>query len=1237
MRISGALLLLAGLSAVWSAPIDQRRAAEYRLDALKARAVVQDVATADDIPASSSSYSSAEDIATTSSSYSSAEDIATTSSSYSSAEDIATTSSPYSSAEDIATTSSPATLETEVYTTSYGVDTAVNVFTSESVVVIETSSARLEATVTSGYSEAIVTNTVLETSGSVTIPIVEQTTVGVWTSGEVTNTVVDTGYVSSTVPYTYGVTETATVTYIVESSASASSASASPAPSPAGPAPKPKLQINGAPSSMSYCDELSLSAVLTPADGTLLQNVKYTWSFSQDSQYKAVIKTPNQPTLRFASGDLQDVLKVGNPGDTVYLRFSLDIQADILDQASGAVWKDQNLRGLGVQGLDTYIKVGKTVIPTVVPGVGKFYEYVLGERITIQSSVTKPACLSALPTTKQTWTIYDTAKEGQIITPAGAVLTGATLVIPGLDSNENPSLPYSAQGYTVRLTTEVQYFPTDIYEFTITQTLPNLIARIQGGDRTVGINSNVTLDAHNSYDPAYPSGNVVFTWSCTAYNKNKVKEACAKAILDAIAVDDDEVTLTKGTLTGGYTYEFGVYVTSKLVPTKTRTSDIATVKVTVNADLTFGCIVETIVPENAKKAVGRITKVATNYNIGFRAACDTIANLTYSWTFANTVSGKEAPLLNSTNLATGTQSNQDFYFKPGTLMPGESYTATVTAVLASNTQLATTATTQINIMNGPIIAAGVVRVTPSTGVAYTDTFSAWADSFQAGEGGNTLTYSFVFIANGVAYPIGSNSSILPQKSTIPGTGTGYVQVTVIDNYNNVASKNSTDQITVNPITIPPGSSAAAVAVTLANNQFEAAKTQTGPAALTGVFAVANNLGALTFSQTTPGQPYDPAAKANTVNVQDTAIAAMREVLDANTGSVTPEIAGQLGKALGNLDFSIMPAAAVSKGASLVGDAASAYAGGTTPMPADVGGSLVGASANIFSGTSKSALSRRRLLARQNQQTVTFPVNNAPTEIDAATEALVLTALHRTGQALVIGGVCNGPPISIAPAGSSLFLAGAVVNLNNPQASAQITNVGTLGAKVTHPSGLSVANGANFPDNPGCGSVSIASNPGLKGAKASAGFTTDVISISYQPAVAAAVEGKRIDFVFSEPETAASTTNIPQIYWYKVDTWVNTGCTVTAQTVSNGRNLVTGYCELPQLSRRLRKRADPITNYDFAVKRVAQTTESPSPSPSPPPEEEKKGISGGGIAGIVIGCAAGAAIIGGGAFWFIKKR
>ena len=188
MRISGAILfLLASLPAVLSAPIDLRKAASHRLDALKRRQELDEPATSSLL---SEEISSSFGGPTT------------------------TVSVPDEATPSVETSSVISVSPTVVETTSYGLETAI----SSGPVEVPVTNTVIETTIIGGQSPSgsvivetsglqveepvTISETVVPTSLVIVNPTLEPSSTVVITEVPIETTVTDIGYVSTEVPYT---------------------------------------------------------------------------------------------------------------------------------------------------------------------------------------------------------------------------------------------------------------------------------------------------------------------------------------------------------------------------------------------------------------------------------------------------------------------------------------------------------------------------------------------------------------------------------------------------------------------------------------------------------------------------------------------------------------------------------------------------------------------------------------------------------------------------------------------------------------------------------------------------------------------------------------------------------------------------------------------------------------------------------------------------------------------------
>jgi len=202
-----------------------------------------------------------------------------------------------------------------------------------------------------------------------------------------------------------------------------------------------------------------------------------------------------------------------------------------------------------------------------------------------------------------TWTLYE--------------VTADTSELTDINSTSKNALHFLLDPYTLGASTEYQLqaiaidSATDLTNEVVADIIVEqgeVVAVITGGsDRTASVDELVTISAADSRDEDVPNSEdpgLVFSWECSSQN---VSDADGVDCLDAVTIEDSELTIPEGALDAG-TYDFTVMVTDtdelristasvslQLVPTTPPNVEIVTslssvrskAKVTIEAEVSW--------------------------------------------------------------------------------------------------------------------------------------------------------------------------------------------------------------------------------------------------------------------------------------------------------------------------------------------------------------------------------------------------------------------------------------------------------------------------------------------------------------------------------------------------------------------------------------------------------------------------------------------------------------------------
>ena len=323
-----------------------------------------------------------------------------------------------------------------------------------------------------------------------------------------------------------------------------------------------------------------------------------------------------------------------------------------------------------------------------------------------------------------------------------------------------------------------------------------LVARIVGGNRAVGVDDGLELDASASADPDDPAAALGYKWSCSPADM----ESPCPQLSDLSAVPS--LALLPGGLQPG-TFVFGVNVSK-------ASGEVATASVTITVVAGSAPAVSVQAPKaakhNANEALRLLGSAVLEQN-------GTASALALAWSCTPDIGALSDPLITRTGWR---QAN--LVVLPGVLPSGCadgacSYTFTLTATHQAPAGLRAAFAQQTIVMNVPP-RGGAFEVVPSTGYELNATFALRASYWADDADDLPLSYAFGFSrssgtdANGAATvvePLSGSFSLASRLDVLLPAGSLTLIVTVQDRLG--ASVVATADTTVLPL---PSISAAVV-------------------------------------------------------------------------------------------------------------------------------------------------------------------------------------------------------------------------------------------------------------------------------------------------------------------------------------------------------------------------------------------------------------------------------------------
>ena len=322
-----------------------------------------------------------------------------------------------------------------------------------------------------------------------------------------------------------------------------------------------------------------------------------------------------------------------------------------------------------------------------------------------------------------------------------------------------------------------------------------LVARLAGGNRAVGVDDGLQLDASASADPDEPTSALNYTWSCTPVDTDSLCPSLPN--LSVVPL----LTLLPGEVPPG-TFDFSVNVSK-------ADGEVATASVTITVVAGSVPTVSVQAPKAAKHNANEALRLLGNAVLDQNG---TASALSLAWSCTPDIGALSDPLITRTG-----SEQANLVVLPGVLPSGCaggacSYTFTLTATHQAAAGPRAAFAQQTILMNAPP-SGGALEVVPSTGYELNATFALRASYWTDDADDLPLRYTFGFSrssgadadgAVAVVEPL-SGSSLTSRLDVLLPAGSLTLVVTVQDRLG--ASATATASATVLPL---PSISAAVI-------------------------------------------------------------------------------------------------------------------------------------------------------------------------------------------------------------------------------------------------------------------------------------------------------------------------------------------------------------------------------------------------------------------------------------------
>jgi hypothetical protein len=321
------------------------------------------------------------------------------------------------------------------------------------------------------------------------------------------------------------------------------------------------------------------------------------------------------------------------------------------------------------------------------------------ESTQISAALSVPWCIN--PSASYYWTVNSTS----------IVSYSSNLIIP--------AFTFQIEGeYSISLTVTERSM-TILRNITIQVVVSPFSASIVSGNQLIELNENYTIDASTTIDTEYPNTTLVYSWECINQANN---QKCSN-----FTNSDRSVQSFYGTESGQFLVT--VYVTSILG----RTSNTS---ITIQVHSKSNPVPMVTISSSLTSITGSSQKIGLV--AVFASDIDT-SNIQIMWSV--TLSNNSANILDqldSSKILT-VKGTRSLVLQENSLIPGGSYTFTVSAKYRNQTDSASVSTTMSNIPS-----RGTFEIVPASGYSMTTLFNLTVQNFKDTNGNGQLQYAFQY-------------------------------------------------------------------------------------------------------------------------------------------------------------------------------------------------------------------------------------------------------------------------------------------------------------------------------------------------------------------------------------------------------------------------------------------------------------------------------------------------------------